>query len=237
MPNLKLSALLSVCACIPGIWSMSNGRDGHGFIGYGISMYDPLCAYTCRDTLSTSMLACSEHMDMGMDMSMDMGSDTSPDCYATDDSFLQTLAYCISTHCHDLPIWRLERYWAMNVAGTLPHQPMPKATYQQTLQNITTRPTITLLTGQDLDKAMIVASGDYEASYNAHGIFEKMERNHETYGCVFVSSMTDGVGLMTSHCPQYNIDCYWVCHTHPLFTLTVSSIANDCDHQVQCLVG
>ncbi|KAL9589467.1 MAG: hypothetical protein Q9203_001731 [Teloschistes exilis] len=63
---------------------------------------------------------------------------------------------------------------------------MPKATYQQTLDNITTRPTTTLLTGQDLDKAMIVASGDYEASYNAHGIFERMETNHETYGIILI---------------------------------------------------
>ncbi|KAL8659665.1 MAG: hypothetical protein Q9202_007018 [Teloschistes flavicans] len=187
MPKSKLNSLILVCAYILGVWSMvSTGRDAHGLIGYGISMYDPLCAFTCRDTLSTSILTCSEHVDMSMGMDMDMGSETSPDCFATNDAFLQTLAYCIFTHCQGLPVWRLEEYWTMNVAGTSAHQPLPKATYQQTLANITTRPAATLAVGEDLDNVMIVAGEDYEASYNAHGIFEKMERHHETYGIILI---------------------------------------------------
>jgi hypothetical protein len=35
------------------------GGAGHGFIGYGIDMYDPECAYSCRDALSSSVLNCS----------------------------------------------------------------------------------------------------------------------------------------------------------------------------------
>lgn len=48
---------------------------------------------------------------------MHMEADTEPECYATDDAFLQSLAYCISTHCQGTPSWELERYWKMNVAG------------------------------------------------------------------------------------------------------------------------
>ncbi|PMD59360.1 uncharacterized protein K444DRAFT_613336 [Hyaloscypha bicolor E] len=42
---------------------------------------------------------------------MDMGAEftTSPECYATDDSFLQTLAYCMSTHCSGVSEWKLEQ--------------------------------------------------------------------------------------------------------------------------------
>ncbi|KAL8691051.1 MAG: hypothetical protein Q9218_003635 [Villophora microphyllina] len=119
-------------------------------------------------------------------MDMEEGSETSPECYATDDAFLQTLAYCISVHCQDVPVWQLERYWLMNVAGTRPIQPVPKATYERTVANITKEPLATLVLGADLDKAVIVSDGDYEASYNAQGIFEKMERNHETYGIVLI---------------------------------------------------
>lgn len=153
-------------------------------------MYKPLCAHACRDVLSTSMLNCSNHVHMAGSMGMDMGSDTSPECYATDDAFLQTLAYCISTHCQGVAVWSLERYWNMNVAGTSPGQPLPKATYQQTLTNITMKPTETLVVGEDLNKTMIVSDEDYKASYNAHGAFEKMERNHETYGFVWVWVLT-----------------------------------------------
>ncbi|KAL8718847.1 MAG: hypothetical protein Q9225_004073 [Loekoesia sp. 1 TL-2023] len=124
-------------------------------------------------------------MSGGMGMEMDMGN-TSPECYATDDAFLETLAYCISTHCQNVAIWHLEKYWIMNVAGTQLDQPAPKATYQQTLAKITSRPTNTLVIGEELNQTMIISTGDYEASYNAHGLFEETERNHETYGIILL---------------------------------------------------
>ena len=162
---------------------VSGGRPGHGLIGFGITMYKPLCAFTCRDVLSSSMLNCSVPMDMA-EMEMDMDSATSPECYSTDDAFLDTLAYCMSTRCQDVAVWELEKYWRMNVAGTQLNQPIPKANYQQTLASITTEPTDTLVIGGDLNKTMIISHEDYEASHNAHGVFEKMEVTHETYGCV-----------------------------------------------------
>ena len=183
MWSFKLSYVLSACFLVHMVSSMSAGRPGHGLIGYGISMYKPLCAFTCRDVLSSSMLNCSVPMDEA-DMDMDMDSATSPECYSTDDAFLETLAYCMSTHCPDIAVWELEKYWRTNVAGTQLNQPIPKANYQQTLANITTEPTNTLVIGEELNKTMIISHEDYEASYNAHGVFEKMEVTHETYGCV-----------------------------------------------------
>ncbi|CAL8577141.1 hypothetical protein XPA_002986 [Xanthoria parietina] len=171
---------------------VTTGRDGHGLIGYGISMYNPLCAYTCRDVLSTSMLACSEHTDMHMPMlkkrEMHMDIETSPECYASDDSFLRTLAYCMSTHCSDVAMWSLEKYWNLNVAGRQPSQPIPKTTYQQTLANIATEPSDQLVLGEDLNHTMLVSDDDYQASYNAQAMFEKMEDNHEKYAIVLIVS-------------------------------------------------
>lgn len=188
MRNIRPSIFLSICIHTLLVMShVTTGRDGHGLIGYGISMYKPLCAYVCRDLLSTSMLNCSETMDMsgGMSMHMHGASETSPDCYATDDAFLGTLAYCISTHCQGTAIYELERYWSLNVAGRQPDQPLPKASYQETLAGITLEPTETLVVGEELNQTMLVSDEDYEMSYNAQAIFEKMEVNHETYGYVF----------------------------------------------------
>ena len=163
---------------------VSTGRPGHGLVGYGISMYKPLCAYACRDVLSSSMLNCSEPMDMSMGMGMEMGSETSPDCYATDEAFLETLAYCMSTHCQDVGVWDLESYWNMNAAGRLQKQPVPKATYQQTVADMSAEPTDTLVVGEDLNRTMIISDEDYEGSYNAQKVFEEMEDSHSRYGCV-----------------------------------------------------
>ena len=158
-----------------------SGRTSHGLIGYGISMYRPLCAYSCRAVLSTSMLNCSVPIDMSEGKNMDGSASTTPECYATDDAFLQTLAYCISTHCQDVAIWDLERYWIMNVAGTESKQPDPKATYQQTIGNITTKPQGILHSGDDLHRPMIVSHQDYDMNYNAQDVFEQVEDNHETF--------------------------------------------------------
>ncbi|KAL8996294.1 MAG: hypothetical protein Q9169_004180 [Polycauliona sp. 2 TL-2023] len=124
------------------------------------------------------MLRKRAHMDM----------ETSPECYATDDNFLRTLAYCMSSHCQGVTFWDLERYWNLNVAGRQSDQPIPKATYQQTLARITTKPTDTLVLGEDLNQTMLVPDEDYQASYNAQGNFERMERRHEKYGIILLVS-------------------------------------------------
>lgn len=182
--GFKLS-ILSACLSILPVFAMtSNGRSGHGLIGYGITMYNPTCAFACRDSISSSSLNCSTMAEEEMPgMMMDMGSgDTEPDCYATDDAFLQTLAWCISTHCHDLPAWKLEKYWKANVAGTASVQPDPKDTYQQALAKVVLAPNETLVAGDPLNKTSLVAEDDWLAAFNADAAFETQEVLHERYG-------------------------------------------------------
>ena len=73
----------------------------------------------------------------------------------------------------------------MNVAGREPNQPVPQATYQQTLANMSAVPTDTLVLGEDLNKTILTSDEDYEASYNAQESFERIEVTHETYAYVF----------------------------------------------------
>ncbi|PVH70598.1 hypothetical protein DL98DRAFT_661067 [Cadophora sp. DSE1049] len=83
-----------------------------GVIGMGISMYKPVCAYACHDSLASLWLNCTTfstgHDDMaGMDMKllkrMDMGGEaeatTSMECVASNMPWLQTLAYCLKDRC------------------------------------------------------------------------------------------------------------------------------------------
>ncbi|TIA15405.1 hypothetical protein D6C81_06363 [Aureobasidium pullulans] len=85
----------------------------YGVLGIGIQMYQPLCCYSCHDSLSALYLNCttfSEDMDMhhgGMDMKlvkrMDMGGEsmamTSDACYASDRTWLETFSYCVRDKC------------------------------------------------------------------------------------------------------------------------------------------
>lgn len=181
MFNFKLA--LIVLVNLDALRLLSMVSAGHGLIGYGYKLYDPICAYTCREVFSTSRLNCSEPVDPeATDEEAEV--ETSPECYATDDTFLQSLAYCMSTHCQDVALWDLEEYWSKYVADYEPNQATPKATYQQVSLNITTEPTVTLVMGEDLNKTMLASDEDYEAAYNGMSNFEQMEINDSTHGCV-----------------------------------------------------
>lgn len=161
------------------------GRAGYGFIGYGISMYPPTCAHACRDSISNP-LDCGDDGSMhhvhGMVRRMDMGHMPSPECYATNDAYLETLAYCISTHCQDVEAWRLEKYWERNVPGRLEYQPEPKETYQEALAKVTTPPNSTTPLDQTLLFVSLVDEETYLATFNAKDAFEINENAHSRYG-------------------------------------------------------
>jgi len=178
--------LISIATCM----DMSAGRKGHGLIGYGINMYKPNCAFSCRAVVSGSSLNCSTMMEMegmgGMDHS-DMMMETSPECYATDHAFLQTMAYCIYTKCSGagLQEWELEKYWKDNIPGTAEIQPIPKWTYQQARGNIVSPPTETLVSGDPLNRTMLVSDDDWLPNFNAQDVFEEAEGRHSKYRCVY----------------------------------------------------
>jgi hypothetical protein len=173
----------------PGISSeMTMGRPGHGLVGYGISMYHPPCAFACRSSI-TNPLNCSmgtegmQDMDTS-DKSISWMIEESPDadCYAENDAFLQTLAYCIYLHCHTEANSTLQRYWEMNVAGSDAVQPSPKESYQQALWSIGFTPNVTVQSTEALKSASLVSDATYALEYNTLTIFERVETSHETYG-------------------------------------------------------
>lgn len=151
-------------------------------------MYNPPCAYACRDTISGSALNCSTFDEMagmhhgGMDMGGMSAPTTSPGCYAADEIFLQTMAWCISTHCEDVESWRLERYWSLNIAGIQPDQPLPRLSYAEALANVKTTPAKVLVSGDSSNKTSVVREDDYLPNLNADINFPKMEVTHEKYG-------------------------------------------------------
>ena len=153
------------------------GRVAHGTIGLGQAQYAPVtCAYACRSSMASWMLTCSSDADMDMsDMSMMDSMTPTPDCYATNDPFLTSLAWCIKTHCpQDLQMSQLEGFWEMNVAGRMDIQPLPKYSYQDALARIKTTPTKVHNTSFVLNNTELVSEFFYSMVY---GSLDGIERN------------------------------------------------------------
>lgn len=189
----KASLLLTIGTNVLVARGEDAKRAGHGLIGYGINMYSPTCCTACRDVFSGSQLECSEVASMDHHMAgMDMGGgdfETSPECYANDDSFLQSLAFCISERCPSDPLdgpdikdWQIEKWWQRSVVGRMAVQPDPKETYQQALAKVKARPTQTAVAGELLNGTMLSPEEDYISSWNADSMFEQVEVTHERYG-------------------------------------------------------
>ncbi|KAH8884118.1 putative ferric-chelate reductase [Thozetella sp. PMI_491] len=174
----------------------STGYRGYGLIGYGIDMYKPPCAHACRSSLSSYMLQCSEmeetEMDHGMKVKakrmsgMDMEFTTSADCYATDNMFLQSLAYCIHARCSAVLISKLELFWETFVAGRQPGQPQPKISYTEALLLVRDPPAAIADAEAVLNTTTLTDDQAYLANYNGNFYFENMEVNHNTYGLVLL---------------------------------------------------
>ncbi len=187
-------ALIQICGLFglllaPVVAHISEGRRGYGVIGYGISMYDPPCAYACRDTVTAWMLDCEDGTGAGGGHHHDGGDmegmeSPSPECYTSNDPFLQTLAWCISTHCEGISMSRLEEFWDLNVAGRMEVQPLPKYSYQKALQLVTEPPTNITSADDILTGPSLVDDETYLSSYNGDRGFEKMEIRTSTYAYV-----------------------------------------------------
>lgn len=161
---------------------VSSGRAGHGLIGYGIVMYDPTCAQACRDIVAASSLDCTESSHDMDGAGMHMGSETTPECYATDSVFLQTVAFCVSTRCAGASVADLEHWWRLNIPGHNAVQPVPEKSYQQALAEISGDPTESLISGDPLYSVKLVSDDDYLGSFNGEYGFEQAEGTHERYG-------------------------------------------------------
>ncbi|KXH47073.1 ferric reductase transmembrane component 4 [Colletotrichum nymphaeae SA-01] len=191
------AVFLAAAGMAGGVVAEEVGIAGHGLIGYGITMYQPLCAYSCRVALSASPLNCSNVMEIhGMTM-----ADTSPECYANDNVFLTSFAWCIHARCADLSIWEIEKYWQSTEASIRnshrrldepsvnvnAYPPAPKWTYQEALSNVNGTPTATVVFAMPLKEKSLVSDADYQVQYNTMGMFEKMEVAHERYGLILIA--------------------------------------------------
>ncbi|KAK1596131.1 uncharacterized protein LY79DRAFT_509936 [Colletotrichum navitas] len=162
----------------------SDGHAGHGLVGYGIKMCDPPCAFACREAIAGATLRCSTvgSDNMGGMAGMSGMVVTDGECFAADDAFLGTLAWCVTARCEGIPEWKLEKYWKDNVAGNAAVQPEPKVTFQQALAMVNSTPTAVYAANEPGPQGL------WYAAYNTDVIFEGQESLPVKHGLVILLS-------------------------------------------------
>ncbi|KAF1984279.1 hypothetical protein K402DRAFT_406240 [Aulographum hederae CBS 113979] len=166
---------------------ISSFSAAQALIGYPISMYKPLCAFSCRDSISSAPLSCSEEGHGGGHMGHGGSAMTTPECRSADTPFLTTLAFCINSTCSAFGIetWRLEKYWADKCTGD--PSVLPKWTYSDTLRQLQGAPAQELPEEEAvLNYTALVPHETWDGNYRTLENFEEQETKHSRYGIVLL---------------------------------------------------
>ncbi|KAK6350511.1 hypothetical protein TWF718_003702 [Orbilia javanica] len=113
--------------------------DGNGLIGWGITMYDPPCAFACRGVISKCTLLCTPINGTVNHGTSHHPVSTPPECFTTDVAFMRTMALCINTYCptNGAPsLSKIEDYWYGHLGtGTVGNYKwVPSLSYIEALQ-------------------------------------------------------------------------------------------------------
>lgn len=179
--SVIIAAALSLHA-IPSSAHEVDGRVGHGLIGYGISMYRPPCAYACRASVPNPLECPHDHGHMDGSEGGSHSSETSPECYATNEHFLRTVAWCIHSRCEEVSMAEIEKYWELNIPGRGRVQPLPRLSFQEALAEVSSPPTESAAPKEILNFTAVVSDETYLGQYDTLTNFEEAEVSHSRYG-------------------------------------------------------
>ncbi|CAI6285873.1 unnamed protein product [Periconia digitata] len=160
--KLLPSRLLVTCLFFP----LTNAQNG--LTGLPTKTYDPVCAMACVRSLYTLTLSCSTG---GGSLGMTELT-TSPGCWATNDDYLTSLAYCMRSHCpaSEFSDSKLESFWELQATGQTNAgvQSVPaKWSFAQALAHASSKPTFTLSSDATvLNQTSLVNPSTYTSQYN-----------------------------------------------------------------------
>lgn len=164
----------------------------HALIGISIDMYKPSCAHGCRRAIRNVRIGCTG--DVPMEAGGPSVPTTSAECFATDDNFLTTLAWCMKEACWEErqqpEVWELERYWSEKASGSADVH--PKWAYWETLERIKEPPVLATNGSGLLNFTGIVPRDLWMINKLSLEAFEKQEALHNYYGLavLFVGAFT-----------------------------------------------
>lgn len=168
--------LALAAAALQGCQAKDERRVRQGVIGYGITMYDPPCAYACIDTFKGYPLLCKDG-----DTVEEMSSAT-PECLAQNDPFLQSVALCFHDLCQGIANSTLQKVWETDLVGRLQNQPRPMSSYQGALADVVASPPRSVANSTAvLKEASLVDHETWQGNFNGNHGFEVMEITSQTY--------------------------------------------------------
>ncbi|KAF2434880.1 hypothetical protein EJ08DRAFT_685771 [Tothia fuscella] len=130
-------------------------------------IYIPRCAHACKAAIADSPLECTKKI-------------TSPQCFAINEPYLQTLAFCIASHCNNETDAARDRFWNQYLVGWKSTTPRPIYGYQNALEKAGV-PLLIMKDGQRLEQVSRVSDEDYHRAYSSLADWNESEMYHTRF--------------------------------------------------------
>ncbi|EFY91684.1 ferric-chelate reductase (Fre2) [Metarhizium acridum CQMa 102] len=208
---VALAALTSGASC----FGVTNTHDGaKGFIGYGITLYEPFCAWPCLYAI-TSPINCTdedlantarekrsersvpddvlqrrEAADAGEPVypsgtGWQVTAEPTRQCQSRNEYFMKTAAYCLQTRCSSLPLQELEAFYEKQFPGPNKSALAPEYhSYSTLVATVTSVPTQPLNASVILDYTAYIPDETYNIYYNTMYTYAKSEKRGSWYAMV-----------------------------------------------------
>ncbi|OAA54042.1 ferric-chelate reductase (Fre2) [Cordyceps fumosorosea ARSEF 2679] len=195
-------SILSLLALLGLTGADVTSPGAHGFLGFGISLYDPYCAFVCEFSLfvpincTTADLAIVPKYLRRRDADeaakpvwpsgdgWAVTTETTPTCLSRNEFYLQTLAYCIKSHCTSIPTSAAEKFWEGQLVK-LPDGSGPKS-YTDVVAAISEPPTRPVNATQVLNYTGIVPEEQWQLLYRDVSNSAMNEIRHSLYSLIIL---------------------------------------------------
>ncbi|KAK5655945.1 hypothetical protein OQA88_5080 [Cercophora sp. LCS_1] len=177
---MKLSA---VAGCVVLLSTTAVAQDF--LVGYGNYPYDPICAQACVLALRPYILNCTD-LELAKKPFDFLAPATPASCYASDPSFLTSVAWCFRSKCPDVAIAHLEGYWQISISGSraIP----PEWAYSVALDKVDPKPPVYRLTINDtkINQTSIAVETSWLSSFNGNTALYEEDVNESKFGIIIV---------------------------------------------------
>lgn len=204
--------LASVAVIAPGVRSFAatSSKYDVGFLGYGITVYEPFCAFPCiyalfsaRLNCTTAELALTKRDDAVEPEVLPYGdgwnvTDSATDaCTSHNEYYMTTAAWCVKSRCPELSPADLEKFYADQFPGEIKSDlPSPFHTFDELLSSIPNAPTEAFNLTKTLNYTASIPDEMYVPVYETMRAFAKTEYDHSMYSMIiFISGLVIPIGL------------------------------------------
>ncbi|KAM0304808.1 hypothetical protein ACHAPM_002923 [Fusarium culmorum] len=154
--------------------------------GFGLKLYDPLCAESCVRSFSSLKLSCSIVSQGVHKRATHSPVFTPPKCKANNEAFLTSVASCFNTKCSEEKMSKLEAFWEESVTGT--NKVPAKWTYSEALAEVQEHPAKYQLKPTDfsLNETSIAEPTTYLKQWNQLGGYRNEMEIESRYSITLV---------------------------------------------------